>query len=158
MKNSVQLKECLNSLKRKLFGLWTLVWHWMKLERVQMIDFCFSMGSEHYGVSVSIWPRVLNHVLWRLQVYLQIFAEVRITVRGNTGHAVHFIKNTAAEKSRKIINAFLDLRDTEERKLGVGPEAATNLGKVTTVNFTMCQVFNDKLLLRLIHNSLINQI
>jgi aminoacylase len=64
---------------------------------------------------------------------------VRITVKGSTGHAVHFIENTAVEKVRRIVNDFLSFRDAEKAKIGSGPEAGANLGNVTTVNVTMIQ-------------------
>jgi aminoacylase len=66
--------------------------------------------------------------------------EIRITAKGNTGHALHFIKNTAAEKTQKIINSFLSFRESEKAKLGEGEDAAANLGNVTTLNMTMIQV------------------
>lgn len=68
-----------------------------------------------------------------------MYVEVRITVKGNTGHALHFIENTAAEKSRRIINSFLNFRESEKLKLG--ENGAVNLGNVTTVNMTMIQVW-----------------
>uniref|UniRef100_A0A8C9T4I5 N-acyl-aliphatic-L-amino acid amidohydrolase n=1 Tax=Scleropages formosus TaxID=113540 RepID=A0A8C9T4I5_SCLFO len=59
-----------------------------------------------------------------------------ITVKcpGDPGHGSRFVENTAAEKLRRVINAFLDFRESERKRLNTG-ECFT-LGDVTTVNMT----------------------
>ena len=59
---------------------------------------------------------------------------VKVTCPGDPGHGSRFIQNNAAEKLRRILNAFLGYRDREEQKLEDNPEL--NPGDVTTVNLT----------------------
>jgi len=90
------------------------------------------MQSVHCGVSSLLHSDLLKS--------FTICSEIEITVKGNTGHALYFVENTAAEKSRKIIDSFLDLREREKAKLG--ENVAVTLGNVTTVNMTMIQVLH----------------
>ncbi|XP_023699042.1 aminoacylase-1 [Paramormyrops kingsleyae] len=60
---------------------------------------------------------------------------ITVTCPGNPGHGSRFVENTAAEKLRRVINTFLDFRETEKKRLNTS-ECFT-LGDVTTVNMTM---------------------
>ena len=57
---------------------------------------------------------------------------------GQPGHGSQFLKDTAGEKLRKVMNTFLAFRDQEEERLKKDPKLA--LGDVTTVNLTMLEV------------------
>jgi len=62
-------------------------------------------------------------------------------VKGNTGHALHFIQETAAAKSLKILNAFDQFRNEQIAKLNTLPGGAQlRLGDVHTLNMTMIEV------------------
>ncbi|CAG7785755.1 unnamed protein product [Allacma fusca] len=63
--------------------------------------------------------------------------QVKFTAKGNTGHALRFIEDTAAEKLQTVINKMLDLRCKEKKRL----ESDSNLGmgSVTSVNMTILQ-------------------
>ena len=59
-------------------------------------------------------------------------------VSGNTGHALRFIENTAAEKLQTVINKMLDFRRKEKDRLE--SDSSLGLGDVTSVNMTIIQV------------------
>ncbi|KAJ1923169.1 adenylate cyclase [Tieghemiomyces parasiticus] len=65
----------------------------------------------------------------------------RFTAEGNTGHGSKFIPNTAGPKLANVINALLQFRGQEEKRLIAGKDEATGKlireGDVTTVNLTM---------------------
>ena len=58
---------------------------------------------------------------------------IRFICKGNPGHGSQFIEDTAAEKFRVVIDAMLDFRDEEKRRL---ERDRLELGDVTTVNLT----------------------
>ncbi|CAK8688961.1 unnamed protein product [Clavelina lepadiformis] len=57
----------------------------------------------------------------------------RVKCEGNPGHGSRFIENTAAEKLRKVINSFLDYRESQKLLM---ESTCQPLGDVTTVNLT----------------------
>ena len=70
-----------------------------------------------------------------------ISADLEVKCKGQPGHGSQFIKDTAAEKVRKVINTFLTFRDEEEARLTSDPTLA--LGDVTTVNMTIMKVIGS---------------
>ncbi|XP_047740433.1 aminoacylase-1A isoform X2 [Hyalella azteca] len=62
---------------------------------------------------------------------------VMVHCRGQPGHGSQFLKKTAGEKLRKMINSFLAFRNEQEQKLLQNPDL--QLGDVTSVNLTMLQ-------------------
>jgi aminoacylase len=52
-----------------------------------------------------------------------------------SGHGSLLLKNTAGEKVRKLLDRFIDYRNTQVKRLDDNPEL--NLGDVTTVNVTI---------------------
>ena len=63
---------------------------------------------------------------------------MKFTITGNTGHALRFIENTAAEKLQTVINKMLDFRKKEKQRLESDP--SLGLGDVTSVNMTIIEV------------------
>lgn len=59
-------------------------------------------------------------------------------LKGNTGHASRFIKNTAIEKVQFIINEMLTLRTNEQKHLEESQttDKPLQLGNITTINLT----------------------
>ncbi|CAG8450407.1 9277_t:CDS:2 [Diversispora eburnea] len=60
---------------------------------------------------------------------------INITTKGNTGHGSQLIQNTAVVKLNRIINKFMELRDSQERQLLIGRHPGGkkyNLGDVTS--------------------------
>ncbi|CAK8688959.1 unnamed protein product [Clavelina lepadiformis] len=57
----------------------------------------------------------------------------RVKCEGNPGHGSRFIENTAAEKLRKIINSFLNYRESQKSLIN---STCQPLGDVATVNLT----------------------
>lgn len=66
------------------------------------------------------------------------FEEIKVTVKGTTGHSLILHENTAAEKLQFVINRLLEFRSQEKARLDSNPELT--LGDVTTVNMTMLGV------------------
>jgi len=70
---------------------------------------------------------------------------------GDPGHGSRFVKNTAAEKARYMINKMLDYREVQRKRLEDNPNLS--LGDVNTVNLTMMKggmqanVVPDKLII-----------
>lgn len=70
---------------------------------------------------------------------------------GDPGHGSRFVKNTAAEKARYMINKMLDYREVQRKRLEDNPNLS--LGDVNTVNLTMmnggmqANVVPDKLII-----------
>lgn len=64
--------------------------------------------------------------------------QIKITLKGNTGHGLFFIENTAAEKLQKVINRFLEVREKEKERLDLS-KGVLSLGDVTTINLTMIE-------------------
>ncbi|CAG8488122.1 4876_t:CDS:2 [Acaulospora colombiana] len=67
---------------------------------------------------------------------------IDVTTRGNVGHGSQLIQNTAVSKLHRIINKFMEFRDSQERQLliGVRPDGRKySLGDVTSVNLTILQ-------------------
>jgi len=60
---------------------------------------------------------------------------VHVTATGPPGHGSRFIEGSAGEKMRKVIDKFMDFRDSEENRLKSDPNK--KLGDVTTVNMTI---------------------
>lgn len=56
---------------------------------------------------------------------------IDVKCTGDPGHALNFVQNTAADKARKVMNAFLGYRDEEMKKL-----STKKLGDIQTVNLT----------------------
>jgi len=71
-------------------------------------------------------------------IFYPVMTEVQFTARGNTGHALRFIENTAAEKLQFVINRLLEVRTNEKARLESNPNLS--MGDVTSVNMTMIQV------------------
>lgn len=67
-----------------------------------------------------------------------MFTEVHIHCPGTPGHGSLLLPETAGEKVRYVIDAFMDYRAKEKAKL----EANTHLsiGDVTTINLTRVKV------------------
>ncbi|CAL8089748.1 unnamed protein product [Orchesella dallaii] len=61
--------------------------------------------------------------------------QIKVTIKGNTGHALNFVEGTSVEKLQKLMNGFLTLREKEKEKLSDGD--VSRLGLVTTINITM---------------------
>jgi aminoacylase len=60
---------------------------------------------------------------------------VEFSVPGNPGHGSLLLKNTAGEKLEKLLNRFIEYRDTQVKRLESDPKLT--IGDVTTVNVTM---------------------
>ncbi|CAG4941322.1 unnamed protein product [Parnassius apollo] len=58
--------------------------------------------------------------------------QIKITCKGEPGHAAFISNDTAGEKLSYIINKFMELRKEERKKLDNGAK----LGEVTTINLT----------------------
>ncbi|CAI2189009.1 17561_t:CDS:2 [Funneliformis geosporum] len=64
---------------------------------------------------------------------------INVTTKGNTGHGSQFIHNTAVSKLHRIINRFMEFRESQERQLEIGRHKdgrKYTLGDVTTINLT----------------------
>lgn len=102
------------------------------------------MRNEHYGVCFNIFKSKTeircNRFLCIYVLLLNFFiSEIKITITGDTGHALSFVENTCAEKLQKLINGFLQVREEEKAKLK-GSLDGSKLGEVTTLNITMINV------------------
>ncbi|CAJ0896141.1 13990_t:CDS:2, partial [Entrophospora sp. SA101] len=67
---------------------------------------------------------------------------ITVTSRGNTGHGSQFIENTATYKLHRIINKFMQFRDSQEQQLRFSVHAdgrKYTLGDVTSVNLTLLE-------------------
>ncbi|CAG8750996.1 14279_t:CDS:2, partial [Acaulospora morrowiae] len=67
---------------------------------------------------------------------------INVITRGNVGHGSQLIQNTAVSKLHRIINKFMEFRDSQERQLLIGRHPggkSYSLGDVTSVNLTMLQ-------------------
>uniref|UniRef100_A0A2C9LX62 N-acyl-aliphatic-L-amino acid amidohydrolase n=1 Tax=Biomphalaria glabrata TaxID=6526 RepID=A0A2C9LX62_BIOGL len=62
---------------------------------------------------------------------------IKVLCKGNPGHGLAFIENTAAKKLQYMMNKFLAMRDEQETKLKSDPNG--KLGSVYTVNMTMLE-------------------
>jgi len=60
---------------------------------------------------------------------------VHFTLPGHPGHGSLLLKNTAGEKVRKLLDRFIDYRNSQVKRLSDNPELT--IGDVTTVNITM---------------------
>lgn len=75
---------------------------------------------------------------------------VKVTFRGNAGHGLALISNTAAEKFRVFLNLAMSFRESEQFRLEKSDGQLT-LGDITTINMTMlhggvqCNVVPDQL-------------
>ncbi|ODN03040.1 Aminoacylase-1A, partial [Orchesella cincta] len=58
--------------------------------------------------------------------------QIKITIKGNTGHALNFVEGTCVEKLQKLMNGFLTLREQEKEKLSDGD--ISRLGFSSTLN------------------------
>ncbi|XP_054288304.1 aminoacylase-1-like [Macrosteles quadrilineatus] len=58
-----------------------------------------------------------------------------VTCRGSTGHGSAMVRDTAAAKTRVIIERFLDWRQREQDKLDTNPQLSVS--DITTVNLTL---------------------
>lgn len=67
------------------------------------------------------------------------FQEVKVTITGNTGHALNFVENTCVEKLHRLMTTLLAIRDEEKAKLSEELQGS-QLGLVTTLNITMINV------------------
>lgn len=69
------------------------------------------------------------------------FTEIKITINGNTGHALNFVENTCVEKLHKVMDGFLKIREEEKIKWqNCGTNLDALLSHFTTVNITMINV------------------
>ena len=59
-----------------------------------------------------------------------------VTVTGQPGHGSQFIERSVGEKLRKIIDSFMDYRQTQKDKMN---QNKLPIGEVTTVNLTMLE-------------------
>ncbi|PVU88554.1 hypothetical protein BB561_005787 [Smittium simulii] len=68
----------------------------------------------------------------------RINGQVRFTAHGNTGHGSQFIEGTAIEKLLPVINALMDRREIEKKKLAALNDGKTNLrsGESIAINLT----------------------
>ncbi|XP_071485723.1 aminoacylase-1-like [Diadema antillarum] len=56
---------------------------------------------------------------------------IDVVCTGDPGHALMFVENTAADKARRVMDAFLDFRNEEKKRL-----KTEKLGDIQTVNLT----------------------
>ncbi|XP_014256863.1 aminoacylase-1-like [Cimex lectularius] len=73
------------------------------------------------------------------ETYLLFYGErsiwqVHIHCQGTPGHGSLLLPETAGEKMRRVVDAFMDLRATEKKKLETNPKLT--IGDVTTINLT----------------------
>lgn len=61
--------------------------------------------------------------------------EIEITAKGQAGHGMLLLKNTAGEKLHSVIDKFFKFRKGESENLESNPKLT--IGDVTTVNLTM---------------------
>lgn len=81
----------------------------------------------HYRYSHHLFVRHLN-----------IFVDVVIRCKGQSGHGSRLLDNTAGEKLTVVLEKFFAFRETQKKKLEEDP--SLKLGDVTTVNLTIIEV------------------
>ncbi|KAG5683326.1 hypothetical protein PVAND_012612 [Polypedilum vanderplanki] len=59
---------------------------------------------------------------------------IQFEIPGNPGHGSLLLKNTAGEKLEKLLNRFIEFRDSQVKRLAENPDLL--IGDVTTVNVT----------------------
>ncbi|CAG8469715.1 23288_t:CDS:2 [Cetraspora pellucida] len=65
---------------------------------------------------------------------------INVITKGNTGHGSQFVKDTAISKLNRIINRFMEFRESQEQQLAIGMNTdgtKYHVGDVTTINLTM---------------------
>ena len=64
--------------------------------------------------------------------------KVRVNCSGSPGHGSLLLKDTAGEKLRRVLDSFMDYRESQVEKLKSNPNLT--IGDVTTVNLTKIEV------------------
>lgn len=83
------------------------------------------MRIEMFGKFLTVSKFSLARTKW----------EIEINAKGQAGHGMLLLKNTAGEKLHYVIGKFLEYRKGESEKLEGNPKLT--IGDVTTVNLTM---------------------
>uniref|UniRef100_A0A8C9W9Z1 N-acyl-aliphatic-L-amino acid amidohydrolase n=1 Tax=Scleropages formosus TaxID=113540 RepID=A0A8C9W9Z1_SCLFO len=97
------------------------------------VHFLF-VPDEEVGGHAGMEMFVKHPEFTKLNIGFALDEGITVKCPGDPGHGSRFVENTAAEKLRRVINAFLDFRESERKRLNTG-ECFT-LGDVTTVNMT----------------------